>query len=98
MAAYFDCLARSPALIRTLFIEILGLGAEGLAARHRMNDESADFMLHVVKRSRSRQPLSRDMAMAVVVGVNELVLNTIETGQVDQLRYLATPPSSSSAP
>lgn len=91
MAAYFDCLAQNPALIRTLFIEILGLGVEGLAARRRMNDEIADFMLHVVNRSHSPQPLSREMAMAVVGGVNELVLNAIETGQVDQLRNLATP-------
>lgn len=91
MAAYFVLLAQNPALIRTLFIEILGLGAEGLAARRRMNDEIADFMLHVINRSRARHPLSRLMAMAVVGGVNELVLNAIETGQVERLRELATP-------
>jgi len=92
MGAYFDCLACNPALVRTLFIEILGLGPEGLAARRRVNDEIADFMLQVINRSRKgRLPLSREMAMAVIGGINELVLNAIETGQVDRLRELAAP-------
>ena len=60
-------------------------------ARRRMNDEIVDFMLLVINRSRGRRPLSREMAMAVVGGVNELVLNAIETGQVERLRDLATP-------
>ena len=42
------CLASNPVLMRTLFIEILGLGPEGLAARRRVNQEIADFMLAVV--------------------------------------------------
>ncbi|WP_420475766.1 TetR/AcrR family transcriptional regulator [Noviherbaspirillum sp. ST9] len=91
MVAYFECLARNPALVRTLFIEILGLGAEGLAARRRVNDEIVDFMLLVINRSRGRRPLPREMAMAIVGGVNELVLNAIETGQVERLRELAIP-------
>jgi AcrR family transcriptional regulator len=92
MAAYFERLAQNPSLVRTLFIEILGLGPEGLAARRRMNDEIADFMLQVINRDRKgRPPLSREMAMAVIGGVNEMVLNAIETGQVERLRELAAP-------
>jgi AcrR family transcriptional regulator len=90
MTAYFNCLARDPVLMRTLFIEILGLGPEGLAARRRVNDEITDFMLNVINRSR-KPPLTRDMAMAIVGGINELVLHAIETGRVDQLQRLVQP-------
>lgn len=90
MTAYFGCLAQNPVLVRTLFIEILGLGADGLAARRRVNDEITDFMLKVINRNRM-PALSRDMAMAIIGGINELVLHAIETGQVENLRRLAQP-------
>jgi len=48
MAAYFGVLARNPVLLRTLFIDILGLGPTGLAARRRANQQLADLMLDVV--------------------------------------------------
>ena len=41
MAAYFGVLARNPVLLRTLFIDILGLGPTGLAARRRANQQLA---------------------------------------------------------
>jgi len=93
MHAYFDCLAQHPVLVRTLFIEILGLGTEGLAARRRVNDEIADFMLQVVNADRNAGavPLSRPMAMAIVGGINELVLHAIETGRVAHLLHLVAP-------
>ncbi|HEY8605918.1 MAG TPA: TetR/AcrR family transcriptional regulator [Noviherbaspirillum sp.] len=91
LAAYFDCLSQNPALMRTLFVEILGLGADGLAARRRVNQELAAFMLEVVNgaaRRRRRPVLSADLAMAVVGGINELVLQAIEEGRVGGLREL----------
>lgn len=95
MTAYLGCLARNPVLMRTLFIEILGLGAEGLAARRRVNDEIADFMLHVINGERGsrrrKAPLSRDMAIAVVGGINELALQMIERDRLDRLPQLAAP-------
>eukprot|EP01041_Mallomonas_annulata_P036219 gene36219-59278_t len=45
MGAYFGVLARNPVLLRTLFIDILGLGAPGLAARRRANQQLADLMM-----------------------------------------------------
>lgn len=86
--AYFDCLSGNPVLMRTLFVEILGLGAEGLAARRRVNQELADFMLETVNGRGKRRPLSPDLAVAVVGGINELVLRAIEQGRVDRLRDL----------
>lgn len=89
MEAYLGCLARSPILMRTLFVEILGLGAAGLAARRRVNQEIADFMLKVINAREGRSVLTADMAMAVVGGINELVLQAIEQNRVQDMRSIA---------
>ncbi len=91
MRAYLDCLSQNPVLLRTLFIEILGLGADGLAARRRVNAEIAAFMLKVINAGGAREPLSRELAMAVVGGINELVLQAIEQDRVGDLKKLAAP-------
>jgi AcrR family transcriptional regulator len=95
MSAYLGCLAQNPRLMRTLFIEILGLGMEGLAARRRVNQQIAMFMLSVInndKNKRSAEPLlSDEMAMAVVGGINELILHAIEQDRVSDLRSIAKP-------
>lgn len=99
ISAYFGCLSQNPALVQTLFIEILGLGPDGLAVRRRMNDEITDFMLDVINRASCNQkrtgspaaPLSRDMAVAVVGGINELVLQAIERERVPFLHELVPP-------
>lgn len=92
LSAYFDALASNPLLMRTLYVEILGLGAEGLAARRRVNQDIAAFMLVVVNgSSNQQQPLTPQMAMAVVGGINELVLEAIERDRVARLRELVAP-------
>jgi AcrR family transcriptional regulator len=96
LTAYLGCMAGNPVLMRTLFIEILGLGTEGLEARRRVNREIADFMLGVVNGEGSRQegvPLTADMAMAIVGGINELILQYIEQDRVAQLVELVDPGS-----
>jgi AcrR family transcriptional regulator len=92
LADYFDCLAQNPVLMRTLFIEILGLGAPGLAARRRVNQAIADFMLQVVN-ANAGATLTPGMAMAVVGGINELVLQLIEQGRLTELGELVAPAS-----
>jgi AcrR family transcriptional regulator len=96
LTAYLGCMAQNPVLMRTLFIEILGLGTEGLAARRRVNRQIADFMLSVVNREQGHRrttPLSPGMAMAVVGGINELILQYIEQDRVAQLPELVEPSS-----
>lgn len=94
LSAYFDCMAQNPVLMRTLFIEILGLGAEGLAARRRVNQEIADFMLIAINGSEGLdKPMSPSMAMAVVGGITELVLQYIEQDRVAHLQELVEPSS-----
>ena len=88
LAAYLGCMASNPILMRTLFIEILGLGTPGLAARRRVNQEIADFMLGAIDGG-----LTPQMAMAVVGGINELVLQYIEQDRVAHLGELVMPAS-----
>ena len=87
--AYLGCLATNPILMRTLFVEILGLGAIGLAARRRVNQEIADFMLKVINAAEGASVLTPEMAMAVVGGVNELVLQLIEQDRVQDMKTIA---------
>jgi AcrR family transcriptional regulator len=89
MVAYLNCLENNPLVMRTLFVEILGLGTPGLAARRRVNQEIADFMCKVINASEGRDVLAPDMAMAVVGGVNELALQRIERDQLQDLRQVS---------
>lgn len=95
MQRYFSILSRNPILLRTLFIEILGLGAAGLQARRRVNQQLADLMLEVVNQRPGervrKQPLPPQLAMAIVGGINELVLQAIEQERADQLLELVGP-------
>ena len=84
LRAYLECMASNPVLMRTLFVEILHLGTPGLASRRRVNQEIADYMLEVVGRDR----VTPELAMAVVGGIHELVLQAIEQGRVEQLGEL----------
>jgi AcrR family transcriptional regulator len=95
MAAYFDYLARDPMLLRTLFVEILGLGMPGLMARRRVNDEIANFIQVAINSSSAGEcdaaHLTSEMAMTVVGGINELVLQAIEQDRAGDLRELVAP-------
>ncbi|HEX7888176.1 MAG TPA: TetR/AcrR family transcriptional regulator [Ramlibacter sp.] len=84
--AYLGCMAANPVLLRTLFVEILHLGPEGLAARRHVNQAIADYMVGVV----NTPHVTPQVAMAVVGGIHELVLQAIEDGQVDELPVLTT--------
>lgn len=89
--AYLSTLACNPPLLRTLFIEILHLGPRGLAVRRRVNEQIAGFIVQVVggRADRPSSPLLPTMAMAIVGGINELILQAIEQETVDRLAELA---------
>jgi AcrR family transcriptional regulator len=89
LSAYLGSLAQNPVLLRTLFVEILGLGATGLAARRRVHDQMADFMLDVINAGRGPARLERPMALAVVGGIHELVLQAIEQDRTQALPDLS---------
>ena len=97
LKAYLGCLASDPQLLRTLFIEILHLGQPGLAVRRQMYQELADFIVQVVAAT-PRQGMGQTipvatLAMAIVGGINELVLKAIEDDRTEHLLELAAPAS-----
>lgn len=96
LSAYFGALASNPVLLRTLFIEILGLGMPGLTARRQANQQLVALMLEVVNHrpappGQRHLPLKPAMAMAVVGGINEMVLQSIEQERAGQLQELVEP-------
>lgn len=95
LRAYLGCMASNPVLVRTLFIEILHLGTEGLASRRRVNRELADFIVETanVPGRGHETPVSPQLAMAIVGGINELVLEYIEQDKVADLEQLVAPAS-----
>ncbi len=88
MAAYLRVLADNPIMLRALFIDILSLGTEGLAARRRVNHEIAEFLISVVNPERDYTVMSPAMAMAVVGGINELVLELIEQDRIQDIHTI----------
>jgi AcrR family transcriptional regulator len=92
LRAYFDCMASNPVLMRTLFIEMLALGPEGLAARRRAYRDLAELILQVVGPDVAKaERLPASLATAIVGGINELVLQAIEEDRVDRLHELTEP-------
>ncbi|WP_280155241.1 TetR/AcrR family transcriptional regulator [Piscinibacter sp. XHJ-5] len=94
MAAYLSTLACNPMLLRTLFIAILGLGPQGLAARRHANRRLAEFILDVVNGPATpparSAPLPMPFAMGIVGAINELILQAIEEDEVATLPQLTS--------
>ncbi len=86
MGGYFALLTGNPALLRTLFIDIMALGPAGLAARRRANQRFARFIVEVVGPG-----LPMAQAVAIVGGIHEWVLEAVEQDRITQLPALAGP-------
>ena len=90
---YLQALQMQPALVRTLYIELMLLGDVGLAVRRRISQRFAMFLIMQVELARVREPgkrsLSPALATAIVGGANELILQAIEEGRADRLSDLA---------
>lgn len=94
LGTYLSVLSANPALLSTVFIAILGLGPEGLAARRRANQQLAEFILQVVNAPTAmparKKPLAPAYAMAIVGAVHELILQAIEDDRAERLPELTT--------
>lgn len=92
---YFSSLQERPAVLRTLLVEILAAGPRGLAVRRRVNRRYADLLRKVVASAKpeggGRHSLSGALATAIVGGLNELMLQAVEGGDLTRLRRLAKP-------
>lgn len=94
LARYFEHLAASPGLLRTLHVEVFQLGYQGEQARRQVVDDMASFMCSTVNRpqpgmlTNTPRSLSHDMATAAIGAINELVLRLIERDTMDTLPNL----------
>jgi AcrR family transcriptional regulator len=98
--AYLAALAEQPALTRTLLTEISGLGPRGWRVRREVLNRFADQLSALVALGAARgagaagelvglRGLPRPTAVALVGGINELVLDAVEDGRGDALLELA---------
>ena len=91
--AYLAALEERPALTRTFLTEIQAAGPEALKLRRTIHRSFAELLRRLVDRSREERPslhaISPQMAAAIVGGINELVLLTIEEGRGQRLREIA---------
>ena len=83
LGAYFATLASNPPLLRTLFVEIMALGPRGLAVRRQSAESFADFIVQV-----AGPGLPKAMALAIVGGIHEWVLQAVEADKVAGLPAL----------
>ncbi|HSW05560.1 TetR/AcrR family transcriptional regulator [Aquabacterium sp.] len=86
LTAYFGTLACNPPLLRTLFVDIIALGPTGLAARRANAQRLADFIVQV-----AGPELPPELAVALVGGIHEWVLQAVEQERVAQLPELVGP-------
>ncbi len=93
MGSYLAWMASDPKLIRTLFIEILSLGDEGLAVRRRVQHEIVKVILEITGQADQDRD-RRAMATAVVGAIHELVLERLEREDASGVEQL-TPVASS---
>lgn len=90
LTAYFGWMAKNPVLMRALFIDILAIGADGLKVRRRMHEEIAKFISQTVNSARQHAPpLSRELSVALVGGIHELVLQQSEKDEIFDVADLA---------
>jgi AcrR family transcriptional regulator len=90
VAAYLEVLAAGPALAWAALVEVQAAGASALALRRDVVDRYVDLLgeaageLHAEHPDEVR-PLSRQLLLAAVGGINELLLARVERGEGDRL-------------
>jgi AcrR family transcriptional regulator len=91
--AYVTTLALRPLLTRTFLLEIHTAGGAGLEVRRAVHLRFANLLERLVELARKDNPamgaLTRSMAIAMVGGINELVLVSLESHKDEKLSGVA---------
>lgn len=88
-AVYLARLQSHPRVVRTLWIEILHLGAKGLEIRRRVMRRFAALLMREFEATEPTVSLSPAVAMAIVGGINELALEAFEENRLERLGEIA---------
>jgi len=90
--AYLSFMQQQAALMKRLYIDISYLGTEGMKAKREVLQQFADVLIAAYDAERalmpSLAPLDAELVLAIVAGINELILFKIEDGQADRLSDL----------
>jgi hypothetical protein len=90
--AYLAVLGARPALSRTLLVEVHAAGPRALALRRAVLRQFAGLLCDLVEAGRRDHPrlpeLTPALSTALVGGINELVLSSVEEDGADRLDQL----------
>ncbi len=90
--AYLTALESNPALTRACLLEINAAGPRALELRLRGHAKFAKLLREFVARTREQRPelrpLGESMALAVVAGIDELLLVSVESGAKSSFQEL----------
>jgi AcrR family transcriptional regulator len=91
--AYLAYIESKPQLMRALHVELAALGEPGVRMRRKVAEQFARFLQDQVAQQRDAgevlQPLSLPMGMALVAGINELILYALSEKDGSSLKALA---------
>jgi AcrR family transcriptional regulator len=90
IGAYLETLAAGPAVAWAALVEVQAAGRPALALRRGMIDRYVDLLTDVAtdmvrEHPDEVRPVSRDLLVAAIGGINELLLARVERGAAEQL-------------
>lgn len=92
VTAYFDALQERAHLIRPFFTDVQSMGPAALKMRRESHERFADLIRAAVEAitgdTENARAISRLMSVALVGGINELVLLSIEEGTTHEITRL----------
>jgi len=91
VGAYLETLATGPEVAWAALIEVQAAGRPALALRRSMIDRYVDLLCEVAaglaeEHPDEVRPVSRDLVLAAVGGINELMLARVERGEAEHIR------------
>jgi AcrR family transcriptional regulator len=90
IGAYLETLAAGPAVAWAALVEVQAAGRPALALRRGMIDRYVDLLCEVAtglaeEHPDEVRPVGRDLLVAAVGGINELMLARVERGEAERL-------------
>ena len=90
IAAYLEALAAGPAVAWAALVEVQGAGRSALSLRRDVIERYVDLLSSVTADLAEQhpdevRPVPRELVLAAVGGINELLLARVERGEADRL-------------
>jgi hypothetical protein len=94
IAAYLDALAAGPAVAWASVVEVQAAGRSALALRREVIDRYVELFTEVADELAAEhpdevRPLPRELVLAAVGGINELILTRVERDEAERLPEVA---------